>query len=287
MVKKIIKAYFSPTGTTRVAVSSLAGALTTEFSASQEEIDFTLPAERWKTHKISSEDLLIIGSPTYAGKLPNRILPYFKEGFTCESPDGINGNGSNIINAVALVTYGHRSFDNSLAELVQSLQDSGFNVIAACAIPTRHPFSETLGAGRPDDDDLRQIEYFGRQIAKKIKKQIANNAPPLALDVPGDADAPYYTPLGQDLQPAVFLKAKPKTNIDLCVHCGLCARRCPMGAISPDDVTQVPGTCIKCHACVRLCPKEAKYFDDSAFLSHKAMLEEHYSDTNPDPELFL
>ena len=52
------------------------------------------------------------------------------------------------------------------------------------------------------------------------------------------------------------------------------------------DVTQVPGTSIKCHACVRGCPSGAKFFDDPAFLSHRAMLEEHF--TRPaQPEFYL
>ena len=48
------------------------------------------------------------------------------------------------------------------------------------------------------------------------------------------------------------------------------------GHIDPADVTSVPGLCIKCHACVRECPMGAKYFDDPAFLSHKAMLERDF-----------
>lgn len=35
--------------------------------------------------------------------------------------------------------------------------------------------------------------------------------------------------------------------------------------------------CIKCHSCVRNCPMGAKYFDDPAFLSHRAMLERDYT----------
>ena len=62
-----------------------------------------------------------------------------------------------------------------------------------------------------------------------------------------------------------------------CVDCGLCAAVCPMGSISAEDPSQVNGICIKCQACVKKCPTGAKYFDDAAFLSHVAMLEQNFT----------
>jgi ferredoxin len=50
-----------------------------------------------------------------------------------------------------------------------------------------------------------------------------------------------------------------------------------MGSIDPDCVT-VSGICIKCQACVKGCPEGAKYFDDKAYLSHVAMLEQTFTD---------
>ena len=85
-------------------------------------------------------------------------------------------------------------------------------------------------------------------------------------------------PKGTDGQPAKFLKAKPRTDLSKCHNCGACARVCPMAAIDPKNVAEVPGTCIKCHACVRRCTRHAKYFDDPAFLSHVAMLEQNFQE---------
>ena len=70
-----------------------------------------------------------------------------------------------------------------------------------------------------------------------------------------------------------FLKAKPVTDSDKCVKCGLCARLCPMAAIDPNDVSSVVGKCIKCCACVKKCPKGAKYFDHEGYLYHQHELE--------------
>lgn len=49
-----------------------------------------------------------------------------------------------------------------------------------------------------------------------------------------DPIRPYYTPRDRNGEPIKdFLKAKPVTDLDKCVRCGLCARLCPHGAIGP------------------------------------------------------
>ena len=95
--------------------------------------------------------------------------------------------------------------------------------------------------------------------------------------MPGDAEAPYYVPKGEDGSPAKFLKAKPLTDLSKCLHCGACAAHCPMGSIDSSDTSNVPGICIKCQACVRGCKQGAKYFEDAAFLSHVRMLEQNFA----------
>mgnify|MGYP000800057438 CR=1 FL=1 len=81
-------------------------------------------------------------------------------------------------------------------------------------------------------------------------------------------------------------KGVAEVDKEKCTNCGACARLCPMGAIDPEDVYSVPGTCIKCQACVRKCTKHAKYFDDPAFLSHVAMLEQTFTEPKKN-EVFL
>ncbi len=261
-VKRIWALYFSPAGTTRRLTVTLANALAEAFGAPLEMVDITLPAGREAPRAFGEGDLVVCGSPTYAGKLPNKLLPWWK--------DSLTGGGAL---AVALVTFGNRAFDHSLAELCACLTGDGFHVVGAGAFACRHVFSDTLAADRPDREDFAELAKLGSAVAARVTKA---NEPPAPPEVPGDAAAPYYTPRGLDGEPKVFLKAKPKTSA-ACIGCGVCAALCPMGSIDPQDVSNVTGVCIKCHACVRECPVDAKYFDDEAFLSHKAMLERDFA----------
>ena len=180
---------------------------------------------------------------------------------------------------IPIVTFGNRSYDNALIELVEELGAKGFRSIAGACVPSEHAFIAKLAAGRPDSKDLEELSKFASKTAEKL--MALSELPTESIHVPGEYPAPYYKPLGADGKPAVFLKAKPKTDEDKCDRCGTCESMCPMGSISKEDPMMVDGVCIKCQACVRKCPRGAKYFDDPDFLSHgikkgmsKAMTEE-------------
>ena len=262
--KQVWGVYWSATGNTRRVVERLAAGLADGLGQSCRMVDLTPQNARAQPRRFRAGDLVVVGLPTYAGKLPNKILPDFQ--------GKLHGCGAL---AVAVVTFGNRSYDNALAELCAVLEGDGFHTVAGAAFACRHAFTDALADGRPDWDDKRAMETFAGQIADKVKSLTELPAP---VAVPGDAAAPYYVPKGTDGQPAKFLKAKPQTDLGKCTDCGACARFCPMGAIDPEHPALVPGTCIKCHACVRKCTKHAKYFDDPAFLSHVAMLEQNFTE---------
>lgn len=271
-VNKVWIVYFSATGNTDKTVGTIGDTLARKLNVPLERISFTRPTEREKEYSFTDRDLVVVASPTYAGKLPNKILPDFQ--------GKLHGNGAL---AAAVVTFGNRSCDNSLAELCAVLEADGFHTLAGAAFVGRHAFTDALADGRPDWDDKRAMENFAEGIADKVKYLTDIPAP---VAVPGDAAAPYYVPKGIDGKPAKFLKAKPQTDLGKCTGCGTCARLCPMGAIDPEHPALVPGICIKCHACVRKCTKHAKYFDDPVFLSHVAMLERNFTEPREN-EIFL
>ena len=261
-IKKVWALYYSATGTTDKTVNTVADELSAKLELPLEQVSFTRPAERMKDYAFTAEDLVVVGSPTYAGRLPNKIAPDFRR--------ALQGNGAL---AVGIVMFGNRNYDNSLAELGAVLTDGGFRLIGAGAFVGRHAFTDQLGDGRPDWDDRAEMRCFAGEISKKLQR--GDLEPPA---VPGDPNAPYYVPKGADGEPVKFLQAKPQTDLGKCTECGACARLCPMGAINPANVAEVPGTCIKCQCCVRKCTKHAKYFDDPAFLSHVAMLEQNFTE---------
>ena len=271
-IKRVCVLYFSATGNTEKTAAAIGETLAEQLGVPMERMPFTKPAERAQDYVFGAGDLVVAGAPTYAGKLPNKILPDFKE--------RLRGNGAL---AVGVVTFGNRSYDNALAELCAVLEADGFHTLAGGAFVGRHAFTDKLAEGRPDWDDRKEIQNFAAAIADKVKHLTDIPAP---VAVSGDAEAPYYVPKGTDGQPAKFLKAKPLTDPSRCTNCGVCARVCPMGAIDPSDVFSVPGTCIKCQACIRKCTRHAKYFDDAAFLSHVAMLEQHFTEPKKN-EVFL
>lgn len=257
--------YFSGTGTTERTVTHIAGELARLLAAPCRSLDFTRPQVRQQELNFCQSDLVVLGTPVYAGRVPNVLLPFLRE--------KVRGRGAL---AVPVVLFGNRNYDDALIELRDILQEDGFRCVAAGAFVGEHSFSRTLGAGRPDDGDMAGQAAFAREICEKLAGQAGTEMAPVS--VRGETPIrPYYTPRDRHGNPINILKVKPKTDPDKCGGCGLCAELCPMGSIDPADVSQVRGICIKCCACVKKCPSGAKYFDDPGYLFHQHELEDVYT----------
>ena len=260
--KTVWAVYYSGSGSTRRLLRGMAEAAGEALMLPVRELDYSRPEAREKSYCFTQTDLVFWGSPTYAGRLPNVLLPFLRGNFT--------GGGAA---AVAVVLYGNRGYDDALKELCEVLAADGFLPAAAAALVGEHAFAPLLAHGRPAAADLAAAEDFARRTAlalREIKR-------PQPVKVPGrEPIGAYYTPLMPNGEPARFLKAKPVTDSASCTRCGLCAAVCPMGSIPREEPTECTGICIKCQGCIRECPAGAKYFDDEAFLSHRAMLEQNY-----------
>ena len=273
-ISKVRAVWFSATGTTEKVVLAVAGTLAERLGVPLERFCFNLPAAREEELVLGPEELAVVGVPVYAGRVPNLLLPYLR--------DKVKGRDAP---AVALCLFGNRDYDDGLMELRNTLRDNGFRVIGAGAFVGEHAFSRTLGAGRPDGEDLALAETLAGRVADKVKSLTEISPEPVA--VKGcEPVRPYYTPRDRHGNPINILKVKPVTDGARCLGCGLCARICPMGSIDPEAVSRVDGVCMKCCACVKGCPAGAKYFDDPGYLYHQRELEEVYA-RRADSEIFL
>lgn len=273
-VRRVWAVYFSPTGTTRHCVKTIAKRLSTQSKLSLKELDFTSPSARKKAPVFSAQDLVIFGTPVYAGRVPNLLLPYIASAV---------GNGAL---AVPVVVYGNRAYDDALIELRNTLEAGGFQTIAGAAFVGEHSFGNILAVGRPDTSDLRLALTFANDVAAKLSRR-----DPAAAHVPiavrgNEPIRPYFRPTDAAGNFIDIRKVKPVTN-ENCVSCFSCAEHCPMGAISMEDAHAIPGICIKCNSCVKGCPLGAKSFTDPLFLFHRDDITTTYMEPRHAPELFL
>ena len=273
--------YFSPTGGTRQVAQYLAEKLGALLHAEVEYHSYTLPREREALPVFDADDIVLWATPVYAGRIPNKTLDYVRAAITHSSHQALKPSG---IKSIALVTFGNRAYDNALAELVGLMEEGGMKPVGAAAMVTHHSFSDTLGAGRPNEEDLAALDRFAEQLAAKLS---FSNSQSSILKVPGEAHPEkYYTPLKTNNAPAGFLKAKPSCNPDRCTRCGKCLDVCPMGSIeSNGGIPAFDGICIKCQACRRRCPTGAIAFTDPEYLSHVAMIERTFAAPKK-PEFF-
>ena len=275
MIQKIKGIYFSPAGSTAEIITHMVQFISKKLNLPYEFFSYTLPHQREQGFSFSKTDLVLWGTPVYAGRIPNKTLAYVTS--------AIHGQQSL---AIPVVVYGNRSFDHALAELTHIMEISGCLPIAAAAVVARHSFSQTLAAGRPDAEDYRRIDAFCEAICENLLKhrseeywKAKNDDMVVELAIPGDPEpTAYYVPKKTDGSPARFLKAKPKVAMDRCIQCGKCVSVCPMGSISlsQQGYPLFEKICIKCQACIRQCPSQAIFMDDEDFLSHKKMVEENF-----------
>jgi len=278
-----VKTYcFSPTGGTLLVAQRLAETLGRLLHAGVEYHSYTLPRERGEMPSFDADDIVLWATPVYAGRIPNKTLDYLRNALTNSKFKVQNSK----LSSIALVTFGNRAYDNALAELMGLMQDGGMHPVGAAAVVTRHAFSDTLGAGRPNEEDITALDRFAEHLAEKIeevKKHLHNHAITQSrnpLTVPGEAHPEkYYTPLKANSAPAGFIKAKPSCDPARCTRCGKCMDVCPMGSIVTDEgMPSFDGICIKCQACRRICPVRAIAFTDPEYLSHVAMIEKTFAE---------
>ena len=273
-LNNVYAAFFSGTGTTEKTVIALAKKLADDLNLTVKTYDFTLPEARKSTPEFNEKDLVVLGTPVIAGRVPNLLLKFL---------DTLEGNGAY---AIPIVLFGNRNFDDALIELKDILSNHNFKPVASAAFIGEHSFSTILGAGRPDEKDMAELNSFAGKIVEKMQNK-ADTDDFTSFEVEGEPYPyrGYYQPRDRHENPINILKVKPLTN-DKCTDCKLCVKLCPLGSINPDNVSEITGICMKCCACIKKCPSGAKYFDDEGYLYHQHELEEMY-ERRAEPSTFI
>lgn len=272
--KEINEVWFSPTGTTKKIVSAIAESIEKNIGENCElkKTSLTLPKEREDLLVYKSSDIVVLGVPVYAGRVPNILLKYL---------DTLEGNSAI---GIPIVLYGNRNYDDALIELADIMREKGFKVVGAGAFIGEHSFSKILAKKRPNKDDIEKAKNFGLKISEKIKNMDRNVY--TELKIKGNRPyRPYYRPKNIAGEFYDFRKIKPKTS-DRCIDCKICVYLCPVGSIDLDDVSKINGICIKCGGCIKGCLTNAKYYDDENYLKHQHELEEEFQDRK-EIEIFL
>ena len=264
-VKKVKLIYFSPTGTTKKVLESIAQGINAE---DIDHIKLTLPDGAQQADPSLSDELVIIGAPVYGGRLPVDAIDRFKQLRARQTL------------AVLIVVYGNREFEDALLELKNVAIALGFHPIAGGAFIGEHSFATQdlpIANGRPDDQDLQKAFDFGVKIKDKV---IGLQSPDtqVELDVPGSF--PYQAGGARPMP------VSPVTIEDMCTVCGTCADVCPTAAISINGrVATTIELCIRCCACIKSCPEEARVMENSKWKDIAKWLNENCG-ARKEPQLF-
>lgn len=248
------KIYFSPSGGTKL----IADMFETYVGKSGSEYDL-LRNPQTETVKFKKKDLVIVAMPVFAGRIPKVCVDMLSK---------FEGNGAN---AVPMVVYGNREYDDALLELENILKENGFRVVAAAAFIGRHSIFPEIAEGRPDKNDKEILKEFASKVLDKIEKKDYKR-----VDVKGEF--PYKE------HSSIPLKPSSKRE---CIACGKCAEICPVHAINIKKTAETDEfKCISCTACIWECKQEARGFHGVMYKTAATGFGIKCS-SRKEPELFL
>lgn len=233
---------FSPTGGTQKVADCLSQALAPEIR----RVDLTDRGVAFDGISLAEDDVAVIAVPSYGGRVPAPAV---------ERLSKIKGDGSR---AILVCVYGNRAYEDTLVELQDTVQQAGFRVVAGIAAVAEHSIAHQFAAGRPDETDRATLGEFAEKIQTKLTQGDCSTP-----QLPGNR--PYKKSGGAGLVP------KPTRD---CVKCGLCAEKCPVGAIDGADPGKVDRkACISCMRCASVCPHGARKANGVMLAAVHAMLK--------------
>ena len=133
--------FFSPTGGTEKVADIVAKG--TKLDA--EEIDLIKEPNKLMKVKFEKKDLCLVAVPSYGGRIPSVVTDMFRK---------VKADGTK---AILVAVFGNRMIDDTLLELQDVLEASGFVCIAGMEAVAEHSLMHQFGTGRPDQQDIAGI----------------------------------------------------------------------------------------------------------------------------------
>lgn len=267
-LKRVITAFFSPTGGTKKVAMALQEGFLDGIPHLEPEVQsyncLTIVQRKQKLPTFNEHDLLVFCYPVFKGRLP---LPL-------QTWDELKGNGAH---AVVVSVYGNRAIDDAGREAMAMLQDHGFKIVGHVEALAEHSLERSIGAGRPNAEDKAKLRQIAQDLLKVYAASAENNTevPLLSFD--------RTTPL-KPMGPG--LGVPEPQDPTKCEKCGRCANICPMGIIDPITQRVAPENydkCIACLACTQACRQSLRDFNPELKAAVAAKMAK-MKEANPDPK---
>ena len=135
-----------------------------------------------------------------------------------------------------------------------------------CRIGTKRMYEilERIIDGKGEEEDIEKLEVLAKNIKASALCGLGQTAPNPVLSTLRYFRDEYIAHVRDKKCPAGVCKSMMKyvINNEICKSCGICAKQCPVSAISGDRKTQTPYVidqekCIKCGVCMEKCPFKA------------------------------
>ena len=147
--------FFSPTGGTEKVADIVAKG--TKLDA--EEIDLIKEPDKLMKVKLEKKDLCLVAVPSYGGRIPSVVTDMFRK---------VKADGTK---AILVAVFGNRMIDDTLLELQDVLEASGFVCIAGMEAVAEHSLMHQFGTGRPDQQDEKELLEFAAKIMQNSEAQ--------------------------------------------------------------------------------------------------------------------
>ena len=145
---KVSQIVFSPTGGTGRVVEMI----TKAWGMPVNKIDLSNAETDFSSLRLEKDDIAMIAVPSYGGRVPSLAIQRISD---------IHGNH---IPCVIVCVYGNRAYEDTLIELNDAAEKSGFKVIAAIAAIAEHSIMHQYAAGRPDTKDKSELNSYAKKF---------------------------------------------------------------------------------------------------------------------------